>query len=66
MYMHVVQIFLFINVIFLSGLPTTGQSPINLDDRLVRKRKYPPLVLNGHWLNDGEARLLNTGTTGNW
>ncbi|XP_012236988.2 carbonic anhydrase 2-like [Bombus vosnesenskii] len=47
----------------LIGLPTTGQSPINLDDRLVRKRKYPPLVLNGHWLNDGEARLLNTGTT---
>ncbi|XP_076166608.1 carbonic anhydrase 2-like [Ptiloglossa arizonensis] len=47
----------------LIGLPTTGQSPINLDDRLVRTRKYPPLVLNGHWLQDGEARLLNDGLT---
>ncbi|XP_026670786.1 carbonic anhydrase-like [Ceratina calcarata] len=47
----------------LIGLPTTGQSPINLDDRLVRKRKFPPLVMNGHWLNDGEARLTNTGST---
>ncbi|XP_076240837.1 carbonic anhydrase-like [Calliopsis andreniformis] len=47
----------------LIGLPTSGQSPIDLDDSLVRKRKYPPLVLNGHWLNDGEARLFNTGRT---
>ncbi|XP_053976431.1 carbonic anhydrase-like [Hylaeus volcanicus] len=47
----------------LIGLPTTGQSPINLDDRLVRMRRYPPLVMNGHWLQDGEARLLNTGHT---
>ncbi|XP_017760505.1 PREDICTED: carbonic anhydrase 2-like [Eufriesea mexicana] len=45
------------------GLPTTGQSPINLDDNIVRKRRYTPLVLNGHWLNDGEARLCNTGIT---
>ncbi|XP_076295502.1 carbonic anhydrase 1-like [Lasioglossum baleicum] len=43
------------------GLPTTGQSPINLDDRLVRPRRYPPLVLNGHWMQDGEALLYNTG-----
>ncbi|XP_017789553.1 PREDICTED: carbonic anhydrase 2-like [Habropoda laboriosa] len=46
-----------------SSLPTTGQSPINLDDSLVRTRRYPPLVLNGHWLNDGEARLFNSGNT---
>ncbi|XP_076678234.1 carbonic anhydrase 2-like [Andrena cerasifolii] len=45
----------------LIGLPTTGQSPINLDDDLVRPRRYPPLVLNGHWLNEGEARIYNTG-----
>ncbi|XP_031837844.1 carbonic anhydrase 2-like [Nomia melanderi] len=43
------------------GLPTTGQSPIDLDDRLTRTRRYPPLVLNGHWLQDGEAHLINTG-----
>ncbi|CAL7937458.1 unnamed protein product [Xylocopa violacea] len=47
----------------LIGLQTTGQSPINLDDRLVRKRKFPPLVMNGHWLNDGVAHLVNTGGT---
>ncbi|KAG9428457.1 carbonic anhydrase 3 isoform X1 [Apis mellifera carnica] len=46
-----------------SGLPVTGQSPINLDDRLVRERKYPPLVLNGHWLNEGEAKMINNGQT---
>ncbi|XP_076651660.1 carbonic anhydrase 5A, mitochondrial-like [Halictus rubicundus] len=45
----------------LVGLPTTGQSPINLDDRLTRPRRYPPLVLNGHWMQDGEAHLTNTG-----
>ncbi|XP_031771282.1 carbonic anhydrase 1-like isoform X1 [Apis florea] len=45
------------------GLPVTGQSPINLDDRLVRERKYPPLVLNGHWLNEGEAKMINNGQT---
>lgn len=49
---------------FLLGLPVTGQSPINLDDRLVRERKYPPLVLNGHWLNEGEAKMINNGQTG--
>ncbi|CAK9824874.1 Carbonic anhydrase 2, partial [Anthophora retusa] len=47
----------------LIGLPTTGQSPINIDDRLVRTRRYSPLVLTGHWLNDGEARLFNSGNT---
>ncbi|XP_031364673.1 carbonic anhydrase 3-like isoform X2 [Apis dorsata] len=46
-----------------SGLPVTGQSPINLDDRLVRERKYPPLVLNGHWMNEGEAKMINNGQT---
>ncbi|KZC12497.1 Carbonic anhydrase 2, partial [Dufourea novaeangliae] len=43
------------------GLPSTGQSPIDLDDRITRPRRYPPLVLNGHWLQDGEARLMNSG-----
>nr|XP_033330589.1 carbonic anhydrase 2-like isoform X1 [Megalopta genalis] len=46
----------------LIGLPSTGQSPIDLDDRLTRPRRYPPLVLNGHWMQDGEAYLTNTGS----
>lgn len=56
----------FFSFFFLSflGLPVTGQSPINLDDRLVRERKYPPLVLNGHWMNEGEAKMINNGQTG--
>lgn len=65
-YIYICLQIVFIFFFFFSlGLPVTGQSPINLDDRLVRERKYPPLVLNGHWLNEGEAKMINNGQTGN-
>ncbi|KAG7190972.1 hypothetical protein KM043_007021 [Ampulex compressa] len=47
----------------LIGLQKTGQAPIDLDDTLVRPKRYPPLVFNGHWLKEGEATLFNTGVT---
>ncbi|XP_011167781.2 carbonic anhydrase 3 [Solenopsis invicta] len=39
----------------------TGQAPIDLNNRIVRRTKFPPLILNGHWLNDGNAILFNNG-----
>ncbi|XP_012288802.1 carbonic anhydrase 2 [Orussus abietinus] len=41
----------------------SGRSPIDLDDKIVYPKKTPPLLLNGHWLNDGEATLSNNGRT---
>lgn len=41
-----------------------GQSPIDLDDKIVRPKRYPPLMLNGHWMNEGEAILGNDGNVG--
>ncbi|KAK2588629.1 hypothetical protein KPH14_006397 [Odynerus spinipes] len=43
------------------GLAKSGQSPIDLDDEIARPKRYPPLILNGHWLNEGEAVLGNDG-----
>ncbi|KAF7386650.1 carbonic anhydrase-related protein-like [Vespula maculifrons] len=45
----------------LIGLGKYGQSPIDLDDKIVRPKRYPPLMLNGHWMNEGEAILGNDG-----
>ncbi|XP_015606380.1 carbonic anhydrase [Cephus cinctus] len=45
------------------NLPKYGQSPIDLDNSIVHAVKYPPLILNGYWLNEGEATLTNNGTT---
>lgn len=42
----------------------TGQAPIDLIDKIVRPKRFPPLILNGHWLNDGNATLFNDGKTG--
>ncbi|XP_070172065.1 carbonic anhydrase 2-like [Polyergus mexicanus] len=40
-----------------------GQAPIDLIDEIVRPKKFPPLILNGHWLKDGNATLFNDGST---
>ncbi|XP_043271366.1 carbonic anhydrase-related protein-like [Venturia canescens] len=45
------------------GLMKKGSSPINLDDRYVKFKKFAPLILNGHWLKDGDAYLSNNGET---
>lgn len=45
-------------------MPKRGQSPIDLDDKIVRPKRYPPLMLNGHWMNEGEAILGNDGNVG--
>ncbi|EFN65690.1 Carbonic anhydrase 3, partial [Camponotus floridanus] len=39
------------------------QAPIDLIDKIVRPKRFPPLILNGHWLNDGNATLFNNGKT---
>ncbi|KYM80584.1 Carbonic anhydrase [Atta colombica] len=38
-----------------------GQAPIDLNDKIVRRTRFPPLILNGHWLKDGNATLFNDG-----
>ncbi|EFN75381.1 Carbonic anhydrase-related protein [Harpegnathos saltator] len=40
-----------------------GQSPIDLIDKIARPMRFPPLILNGHWLKDGNATLFNNGVT---
>ncbi|XP_029162016.1 carbonic anhydrase 2-like [Nylanderia fulva] len=40
-----------------------GQSPIDLIDKIVQPKRFPPLILNGHWLKDGIATLFNDGNT---
>lgn len=42
-----------------------GQAPIDLIDKIVLPKKFPPLILNGHWLKDGNATLFNDGEKGN-
>ncbi|XP_043486018.1 carbonic anhydrase-like isoform X1 [Polistes fuscatus] len=44
------------------GLAKSGQSPIDLNDNIIRRKRYPTLILNGHWLNDGDAILGNDGS----
>ncbi|XP_011698984.1 PREDICTED: carbonic anhydrase 2-like isoform X1 [Wasmannia auropunctata] len=39
----------------------SGEAPIDLNDTIVRRVRFPPLILNGHWLKDGNATLLNNG-----
>ncbi|XP_012228902.2 carbonic anhydrase 3-like [Linepithema humile] len=38
-----------------------GQAPIDLIDKIVQPKKFPPLILNGYWLKDGNATLCNDG-----
>ncbi|XP_072743313.1 carbonic anhydrase 3-like [Anoplolepis gracilipes] len=45
------------------GLRKSGQAPIDLIDKIVRPKRFPPLILNGHWLKDGNATLFNDGKT---
>ncbi|XP_076678671.1 carbonic anhydrase 7 [Andrena cerasifolii] len=40
-----------------------GQSPIDIDDNNVIGIQFPPLIMSGHWSQDGEAKMRNTGTT---
>jgi len=47
------------------GLEKGGQAPIDLIDKIVQPKKFPPLILNGHWLKDGNATLFNDGEKGN-
>ncbi|CAL1680085.1 unnamed protein product [Lasius platythorax] len=47
------------------GLRKSGQSPIDIIDKIVRPKRFPPLILNGHWLKDGNATLFNDGETAN-
>ena len=32
----------------------------------MRRTRFPPLILNGHWLKDGNATLFNDGKKGNF
>ncbi|XP_032667384.1 carbonic anhydrase 2-like isoform X2 [Odontomachus brunneus] len=41
----------------------SGQSPIDLIDEITYPKRFPPLILNGHWLKDGNAILFNNGMT---
>ncbi|KAL6263953.1 hypothetical protein P5V15_004034 [Pogonomyrmex californicus] len=40
---------------------SSGQAPIDLNDKIVRPKRFSPLILNGHWLKDGNATLCNDG-----
>lgn len=40
------------------------QSPINLEEEKALGIQLPPLVMSGHWNQDGSVRLVNTGSTG--
>ncbi|XP_051157741.1 carbonic anhydrase 1-like [Leptopilina boulardi] len=46
-----------------SGYPKWRQSPIDLNCVNVWQRKFPPLLLSGHWKNEGTAIIKNTGET---
>ncbi|XP_043479634.1 carbonic anhydrase 2-like [Leptopilina heterotoma] len=46
-----------------SGYPKWKQSPIDLNFVNVWQRKFPPLLLGGHWKNEGTATIRNTGET---
>ncbi|XP_036145572.1 carbonic anhydrase 3 isoform X2 [Monomorium pharaonis] len=46
-----------------STTPKNAQAPIDLNNKLVRRMRFPPLILNGHWLKDGNAILFNNGKT---
>ncbi|XP_033215085.1 carbonic anhydrase 6-like isoform X2 [Belonocnema kinseyi] len=50
-------------MVYLIGLPKSGQSPIDIEDKAVRPHRFPSLNLSGHWLRDGDATLINTGKT---
>ncbi|XP_071562810.1 carbonic anhydrase 3-like [Temnothorax nylanderi] len=49
------------NYIKLADTQKSGQAPIDLNDKMVRPTRFPPLILNGHWLKDGNATLFNDG-----
>lgn len=53
----------YINICF-QGFQKSGQAPIDLIDEIVQPKRFPPLILNGHWLKDGNATLFNDGSTG--
>ncbi|XP_046743775.1 carbonic anhydrase 1-like isoform X2 [Diprion similis] len=45
------------------GRKQLGQSPINLDEENVIGIQLPPLIMSGHWSQDGYTTLVNTGST---
>lgn len=49
---------------FPAALSRKKQSPIDLREDTSRVVHVPTLTLIGHWLNDGEATLVNTGKFG--
>lgn len=50
--------------ILIQASEKSGQSPIDLIDKIVCLTKFPPLIISGHWLKDGNATLFNNGVTG--
>ncbi|XP_048512804.1 uncharacterized protein LOC105687851 [Athalia rosae] len=46
-----------------AGNKQSGQSPINLEEENAVGIQLPPLVMSGHWNQDGSTWLVNTGTT---
>ncbi|XP_057331423.1 carbonic anhydrase 2-like [Microplitis mediator] len=41
----------------------TNKSPINIDDKQTKLKKYSPLIMTGHWIKGGEALLVNNSET---
>ncbi|XP_019700731.1 carbonic anhydrase 3-like [Harpegnathos saltator] len=54
---------IYIDEILIQAAGGNGQSPIDLIDKIARPMRFPPLILNGHWLKDGNATLFNNGVT---
>ncbi|XP_076295501.1 carbonic anhydrase 2 [Lasioglossum baleicum] len=40
-----------------------GQSPIDIDEEKAVGIKFPALVMSGHWSQDRDIKMTNTGTT---
>ena len=51
-------------ILALSALSKRNQSPIDIREDAAVERQLPPLILTGHWLNDGRATLSNDGERG--
>lgn len=43
-----------------------GQSPVDIDENNAIGIKFPALIMSGHWSQDGEAKMRNIGSTGEY
>lgn len=43
-----------------------GQSPVDIDESSAVWVKFPALIMSGHWSQDGDAKMRNIGSTGDY